>query len=122
MILHQHQVSPSDQPTLAALWRQHALRSDPRVLAFCVIVGAVAMTASAVVERALWIALPGAMIAAFGCYSAVLRPTMGGRWLTPRAQQALAGVIAGVAMLAGISLWFFVFGVAFSGSLEVMRR
>lgn len=111
----------SDQ-TLAALWRSTANRLTGGGIIACVVVGAAAVTWSVVSGRVPLVAAVGAIALAFGCYAAVVQPTVGGRWLGPRTQSVMATGISIITALVAVAGGLLVLAALFGGRIEVMRR
>ena len=121
MVLRQHLDTESDE-TLSALWRSRAERLGHRGIALCIVFGTGCATLPVILSRAWLVAMPGTIVAAFGMYAAVVRPTLGGRWLSLRGQRLLGAIFTACAAVAGLSVLLLVLGGVFGGSIEVMRR
>jgi uncharacterized iron-regulated membrane protein len=112
---------PSDQ-TLASLWRTHARQLDSRAMVECVGIGLVGTAVPLVLGRAMLVACMSFTVFAFGAYAAIVQPSFGGRWLSPRTQRVGAAFIASGAAVAGLVAGLLVLAIVFGGSIEVMRR
>jgi hypothetical protein len=110
------------EQTLALVWRAQARHVGTRTIAQCVAFGAVGVIIPIVLGHATFIALVSLIVAAFGLYAAVVRPSLGGRWLPPRAQHITSIVVSAIAALAAVAAALLVLGAIFGGSIEVMRR
>jgi hypothetical protein len=123
MVLHGRlDASPQDDQSLASLWRANAQRISGRTIAACIGLGLLGAIMPLALGRATVIAAVSFVVLAFGSYAAVVRPSIGGRLLQPRAQQTLGVAVAVMAALAGVAAALLVLGTVFGGSLEVMRR
>jgi hypothetical protein len=123
MVLQQHFDSPpTDDQTLAALWQTHARRVGGRTIAQCVALGTLDTIIAVFSGRATFVALMSLIVAAFGLHAAIVQPSLGGRWLQPRAQRIIGTAVTAVAALAGVAAGLLVLGAVFGGSIEVMRR
>jgi hypothetical protein len=112
---------PSDE-TLAAVWRAATQRVTLRVIVLFVGLGSGGAVALVIADRFLALASMCVVIAAFGGHSAVLHPSLGGRRLRPGTQRFLGVLTGAVAALAGVVAGLLVLAAVFSGSIEVMRR
>lgn len=111
---------PSDE-TLAAVWRAATQRVTLRVIVLFVGLGSGGAVALVIADRFLPLASMCVVIAAFGGHSAVLHPSLGRR-LRPGTQHFLGVLTGAVAALAGVVAGLLVLAAVFGGSIEVMRR
>jgi len=122
MVRQHHLESPrSAGPTLDVLWCEWARRLGGRAIMLCVATGVAGGVLSLIAERWMPLAL-SLIVAAFGCYAVIMQPTLGGRYLLPRAQRVFARVMGTVAVLAGVAAALLALAGIFGGSIEVMRR
>jgi hypothetical protein len=117
-----HHSPSSSEPMLDAAWRTAAHQLPIPGIIICIVLGLAGAISLAVANRLRPVAAACVILVAFGAYAAVMQPAIGGAWLRPSTQRLLATAIATVAALAGLAAGLLLLAGIFGGSIEVMRR